>query len=493
MNPTRARFQRKRTLNFALLSILPYPGFSARRTFCYGPAGIEMLTVCFPLVLSRFDRGLGTSTTERSGMNVSREITTCRICGSTHLDSILDLGNQALTGVFPRGDTPVPAGPIELVKCVESAGGCGLVQLRHSYAPGLIYGTNYGYRSGLNASMVAHLQKRVRLALERARPQPGDLILDIGSNDGTTLSAYPKSDLTLVGMDPSGRKFAHYYPEHVRLIPDFFSGAAFAKACPGRKAKIVTSFAMFYDLDQPQDFMAEVHDILADDGIWVLEQSYCPAMLRALAYDTICHEHVSYYALRQIKWMADRVGFKVVEVEQNDINGGSFCVTLAKKSAAIVASSARDDTVAELLAEEERLGFGTLEPFLEFRNRVFRHRADLQRFVRGARRRGKSVYGYGASTKGNVLLQFCGFTADDIPAIAEVNEDKFGASTPGTKIPILSEREVHALAPDCLLVLPWHFRENLIDREAAFLARGGQLVFPLPQIQTVAGCRAKSA
>ncbi|MCI0683662.1 MAG: class I SAM-dependent methyltransferase [Gemmataceae bacterium] len=421
-------------------------------------------------------------------MDVSREVTACRICGNTRLDSILDLGNQALTGVFPRGDAAAQSGPIELIKCSETAGGCGLVQLRHSYAADLIYGSNYGYRSGLNASMVAHLRKRVRLASERARPQPGDLILDIGSNDGTTLGAYPANNLTLVGMDPSGGKFAHYYPAQVRLIPDFFSPAAFAQAFPGRRAKIVTSFAMFYDLDRPQDFMAEVHAVLADDGIWVLEQSYCPAMLRALAYDTICHEHVSYYALRQIKWMADRVGFKIVEVEHNDINGGSFCVTLAKTAAAgTAAGPASDDTVARLLDEEDRLGLGTLAPFLAFRDRVFRHRAELQRFVRGARRLGRSVYGYGASTKGNVLLQFCGFTADDIPAIAEVNEDKFGAFTPGTRIPILSEREVHALAPDYLLVLPWHFRANIIQRESAFLARGGQLVFPLPRIQTLAG------
>jgi hypothetical protein len=378
------------------------------------------------------------------------------------------------------------------MKCNESAGGCGLVQLRHSYAPGLMYGANYGYRSGLNASMVTHLQRRVRHALELAKPAAGDLILDIGSNDGTTLRAYPERGLTLVGMDPSGAKFARFYPAHIRLIPDFFSAASFARTFPKRRAKIVTSFAMFYDLDRPQDFMAQVHELLADDGIWVLEQSYCPAMLQANAYDTICHEHVSYYALRQIKWMADRVGFRVIEVEQNDINGGSFCVTLVKKSATgTVAAS--EDAVAGLLDAEERLGLGTLAPFLAFRDRVFRHRDELQRFVRGARKLGKSVYGYGASTKGNVLLQFCGFTGDDISAIAEVNEDKFGAFTPGTRIPIMPERKVHALHPDYLLVLPWHFRTNIVQREATYLAHGGRLIFPLPQIQTVAGSQALSA
>ena len=204
----------------------------------------------------------------------------CRICGRPGLEPILDVGEQALTGVFPRSPAePVEAGPMELVKCDESAGGCGLVQLRHSYTPEKMYGENYGYRSGLNASMVEHLRRRVRLACELARPGAGDVVLDIGSNDGTTLRAYPDCGLTLVGMDPTGKKFARFYPPHVRLVPDFFSAARFEQVACGKKARVVTSIAMFYDLESPQDFMAEVHRVLADDGVWVFEQSYCPAKI----------------------------------------------------------------------------------------------------------------------------------------------------------------------------------------------------------------------
>lgn len=415
----------------------------------------------------------------------------CRICHHDSLQPILDLGVQALTGVFPpSADQPVEAGPLELIKCDEATGGCGLVQLRHSYTPAEMYGDNYGYRSGLNQSMVDHLRRRVRQALSIAKPIAGDVVLDIGSNDSTTLRAYPDLGLTLVGMDPTGKKFERYYPPHVKLVPDFFSASKFEKATGGRKAKIVTSIAMFYDLERPQDFMADVHRVLADDGIWVFEQSYCPAMLAVDAYDTICHEHISYYALRQVKWMADRVGLKVIDLEHNDSNGGSFCVTVAKKSAPYPPAA---DVVELWLESEERLGISTLEPFHAFRDRVFRHRDDLRSFVRGVRHQGKSIYGYGASTKGNVVLQFCGLGRDDIPAMAEVNEDKFGRVTPGTHIPILSEKDVKARRPDYLLVLPWHFKGNILAREQGYLASGGQLVFPLPSIEVIGATTARRA
>ncbi|MFM7151701.1 MAG: class I SAM-dependent methyltransferase, partial [Gemmataceae bacterium] len=360
---------------------------------------------------------------------------------------------------------------------------CGLVQLRHSYTPEKMYGENYGYRSGLNQSMVEHLRRRVRFACAIAKPNAGDVILDIGSNDSTTLRSYPNLDLTMVGMDPSGSKFASYYPPNVRLIPDFFSAREFQKALPGKKVKIVTSIAMFYDLEDPTAFMADIHKILADDGIWVFEQSYCPSMLDVNAYDTVCHEHISYYALRQIKWMADRVGFKILDVELNDANGGSFCVTVAKKNAPYAEGTER---VQSLLQDEEDRGLGTMKPFLAFRERVWKSRDELQSFVRESKRQGRTICGYGASTKGNVLLQFCGLTKEDIPCIAEVNEDKFGRFTPGTMIPICSEKEARSRKPDYFLVLPWHFKKNILAREQAYLETGGKLVFPLPGIEVIA-------
>jgi NDP-4-keto-2,6-dideoxyhexose 3-C-methyltransferase len=415
----------------------------------------------------------------------------CRICHSPHLHSILHLGEQALTGVFPKSRAEViEAGPVELVKCDEQQGGCGLVQLRQSYDATAMYGQNYGYRSGLNASMVAHLRRRVHAALDVAQPRPGDFILDIGSNDSTTLQAYPVGGYTLAGMDPTGVKFARFYPPHIALIPDFFSAAALEQKFPGRRAKIVTSFAMFYDLEAPLAFMAEVHRILADDGIWVFEQSYLPALLQQNAYDTICHEHLNYYALRQIKWMTDRAGFRILDVEVNDVNGGSFCVTVAKEEARYPGNARR---IESLLAREEALGLHTLTPFVQFRERVFAHRDDLRNFMTDVARHNQTIYGYGASTKGNVMLQFCNLTARDLPAIAEINEDKFGAYTPRTLIPIRTEAEIRALRPDYLLVLPWHFRAGIVRREADYLAAGGKLVFPLPRIDVVERPAAKRA
>lgn len=407
----------------------------------------------------------------------------CRICGNAAFIPILHLGEQALTGVFPKTpDQPVTVGPIDLIKCDEAHAGCGLVQLRQSYAPTDMYGENYGYRSGLNPSMVQHLRRRVREALRMAEPQPGDLILDVGSNDSTLLQAYPQSGWELVGIDPTGHKFADYYPDHIALIPDFFDARTLARRCPGRKAKIVTSIAMFYDLECPESFMQQIHRVLDNEGIWVFEQSYLPAMIAANAYDTVCHEHLNYYAFQQIQWMTDRTGFKILDVELNEVNGGSFCVTVAKSS-----SSYRENTerIEQLLAQEEQAELNTPRPFVTFRENAYRHRDELRAFVRDVARRGKLICGYGASTKGNVMLQFCGFSAEDLPAIAEINADKYGAYTPNSLIPIRSEAEVRQLRPDYLLVLPWHFREGIVRREAKYLAEGGRLVFPLPRLEVV--------
>jgi hypothetical protein len=409
-------------------------------------------------------------------------IQNCRICGSTHLHSILHLGEQALTGVFPKSlDETVEAGPLELVKCDESLGGCGLVQLRHSFSPEKMYGQNYGYRSGLNRSMVEHLRKRVREAMFHARPEPGELVLDIGSNDGTTLGHYPDS-LQRVGMDPTGVKFHKYYKPGIELIPDFFSASEFRKRKPNAKAKIVTSIAMFYDLESPMNFMQDIESVLDENGVWVFEQSYLPMMLDTNSYDTVCHEHLEYYALKQIQWMTERCGLKIVDVELNGSNGGSFCLTVAKRGSSIPVEQTRLD---HLIQAEAQRGLHTLAPFEAFAGRAVEHAKALRQKIDEIHRSGQSIYGYGASTKGNVVLQYCGLTVQDLPAIAEVNEDKFGAFTPGTKIPILSETEVRSHKPDYLMVLPWHFRDNIIARETNYLATGGQLLFPLPHLDVV--------
>ena len=412
-------------------------------------------------------------------MNNYTRINGCRITGNRNLISVLSLGNQALTGVFPKDRTkPITTGPLELVWCPDS----GLLQLAHSYEAKEMYGENYGYRSGLNQSMVNHLTDKVAQLEHLVGPQAGDVVLDIGANDATTLKAYHTRGLRRIGIDPTGDKFRRYYPSDIALVSDFFSAAAY-RSIEEKPARIVTSIAMFYDLDEPIEFAREIESILTEDGIWHFEQSYMPSMLRLNSYDTICHEHLEYYSLGVVKRIVDAAGLRLVDVVMNSVNGGSFAVTATKRANRSIKSN---DTVIEwLLDQEDRMGLATPKPFREFEERVFRHREDLIRLIRSLAADRKSILGYGASTKGNVLLQFCGFTEKDIQAIAEVNPDKFGAYTPGTNIPIISEAEARAMRPDYFLVLPWHFKEGIIRREKEYLSSGGKMIIPFPEIEIV--------
>jgi hypothetical protein len=420
---------------------------------------------------------------EKVSMNVPganyHKIDACRVAKSANLVSVLNLGHQTLTGVFPKcRDATITSGPLELVWCPDS----GLLQLAHSFQASEMYGENYGYRSGLNQSMVRHLGRKIGGLERRADLKPGDVVLDIGSNDATSLKAYTVSALDRIGIDPTGEKFRHHYPADLALVPDFFSARNFWSVAK-KPAKIVTSIAMFYDLEDPIAFAREVAEVLAADGIWHFEQSYMPSMLRLCSYDTICHEHLEYYSLAVVRSVLDAAGMKIVDVQMNSVNGGSFAVdATAKKN-----NNARcnDAVVGWLLGQEDRMGLNTPRPYRDFEERVYRHRADLTRLLRTLVADGKKVLGYGASTKGNVVLQFCGFTEKDIPAIAEVNPDKFGAFTPGTGIPIVSEEEARAMEPDYFLVLPWHFKEGILAREQAFTAKGGKMIFPFPEIEIV--------
>jgi len=329
--------------------------------------------------------------------------------------------------------------------------------------------------------MVAHLRNKVENLLRMVPVGVGDVVLDIGSNDGTLLSCYPEGP-TLVGMDPTAAKFRSFYQDRIKVIPDFFSSDTFQSELGGQKAKVVTSIAMLYDLENPISFVEQIASILAEDGIWHFEQSYMPSMLEVNAYDTICHEHVEYYGLKQIQWMLDRCGLKILDVATNDINGGSFAVTAALASSALHPNSTN---LQRILDAESAAALDALSPYEAFAKRVAVHRNDLLATLEEITASGATILGYGASTKGNVILQYCGLTAAEIPAIAEVNPDKFGSFTPGTQIPIISETEAHARKPDYFLVMPWHFRENLLAREKPFLDRGGKMLFPLPRIEIV--------
>jgi hypothetical protein len=319
--------------------------------------------------------------------------------------------------------------------------------------------------------------------VESRRPlNAGDVVIDVGSNDGTLLKSYAATGLTRIGVDAVAGKFRDQYPADVMLHEGFFNADDCDRLSGGRKAKAITSISMFYDLESPREFVAAVKSNLASDGIWVLEQSYLPTMLKANSYDTVCHEHLEYYALRQIEWLAESEGLRVFDVELNDANGGSFRLAVCHAE-----SSFPDNKKAlnALRQHEIDIALGELSTYKAFEKRVDNLRKELVQFIDGERAKGKRVFVYGASTKGNTLLQYCGLDSYRISAAAERNAEKWGCRTPGTGIPIISEEEARASKPDYFLVLPWHFRSGFIEREAVFLANGGKLIFPLPNIEIV--------
>lgn len=407
-----------------------------------------------------------------------KEIDSCRISKSKNLINVLSLGEQYLTGVFPKSKKEeITKGPLDLVWCPDS----GLLQLKQSYSLDEMYGDNYGYRSGLNSSMVFHLTNKIK-TLERMVTIKGkDLVIDIGSNDATSLKAY-SGNHQKVGIDPTGKKFSSFYTDGIELIADFFSAAVFKERFGDQKAKVITSIAMFYDLESPMDFVQDIFEVLADDGIWHFEQSYMPSMLRTHSYDTICHEHLEFYSFKVVNKLLDSCGMRVVDVQMNGINGGSFAVTACKKTASLKSNT---PIINWMLKQEEDMGLDTPKPYREFEEKVFKHRKNLTELINTLVNDGKKVFAYGASTKGNVLLQFCNLTAEQIPYVAEVNQEKFGCFTPGTHIPIISEAEAKAMQPDYFLVLPWHFKHNILEREKEFLMQGGKFIFPLPEIEII--------
>lgn len=377
-------------------------------------------------------------------------ITCCRLC-SGELTDIVAFRDMAMTSTFLKPNEQVLYADMDLVRCV----GCGLVQLRQVYDKDYFYKNDiYGYRSGQNASMVEHLKSVVELATKWAG-EPRE-VLDIGSNDGTLLGHYP-DNIWRVGIDPTISKFSKYYKPNIEQIADYFS----ADKVDG-KFKVVTALSMLYDLENPMQFVRDVASVMTDDGVAIFEQGYVMGMIENNSYDTICHEHVEYYGVKQIKWMADKVGLKIAHIETNGVNGGSFLVVLSK-------SLPESPLVSEYIEREDKVDFSR---FVRF---IYEHNYQLKSLLTQLKANGSKVVGYGASTKGNTLLQSCGIGTDLLPCIVEVNEDKIGRVTPGTNIPIVAECEA-----DYYLVLPWHFRDNILKRE-----KGKKFIFPLPEIEVV--------
>lgn len=395
----------------------------------------------------------------------------------------MSLGEQYVSNFVDPDESDGLKAELELVLCRE----CGLLQLRDTVPPEALY-HNYWYRSGTNESMRRALAEIATETAYLAHLAGGDAVLDTGSNDGTLLAAYPTSGLYKIGFDPS-RNLAEYSTRVAdKVVVDFFNARTYLDTpeLRARRPKAVTSIAMFYDLEDPNEFVADIKAVMHEEGLWVVQMSYLPLMLSQNAFDNICHEHLEYYSLHSFESLLDRHDFEVVDMQLNDVNGGSFRAYIRNRGAredafgdATYRGLARE-RVAEFRRREEGMGLSRVEPYQEFAHRVERVKADVVGFIQQQVATGRSVYVYGASTKGNTLLQYFNLDHTLITAAAERSPVKWGKVTVGTRIPIVSEEDARAAKPDHFLVLPWHFMEEFEERERAYLLSGGRFIVPLP-------------
>jgi hypothetical protein len=411
-------------------------------------------------------------------------ISKCRICKSTDIIKAISLGDQIITSRFPIfGDYSIPKIPIDLYICNNK--NCGLLQLYQTTFSSELYEHEYGYKSGISNTMCAHLKQYNSEILSKISLNQNDTVLDIGSNDSTLLSYY-STDLKRIGCDPTGLQFKEYYTiRNIELIPTYFTAETFNEIYPNIKCKIITSISMFYDLPDPVQFAFDIYNILDDDGIWTCEQSYLLSMLKSNSFDTICHEHLEYYAFKQIKFIADLTNFKIIDVKFNDCNGGSFRIYLTKKKSRKYEEAT--DLINNILKDEEEYGLSEDNKINIFKN--FMNNCDIEinklvNFINEINNKNETIYIYGASTKGNCLLQYANIGIDKIKFAVERNPIKLGKMT-CTGIPIIMEETMRENPPNYLLVLPWHLKEEIIKRENDFLQKGGKIIFPLPEFKII--------
>ena len=411
---------------------------------------------------------------------------TCRVCGSTALTPVINLGDQYLQGSFIKPGKEMPPTrkiSTSLVRCdpMRDEKACGLLQMEFTIPPEVLYSA-YWYRSGTNSTMRNHLQSVVEEAMEMTGRKESAIVLDIGCNDGTLLGFYPDS-ATKFGVDPSD--VAQEIEAPVNVVQDIFPSEELLSRLDGRTFDIITSIAMYYDLEDPIAFTRGIKQILSPEGLWIFEMSYMPTMLQMTSYDTICHEHIEYYSLAVIEYILKQAGMKVVNVSHNDINGGSLRCHATHNNNFIYKCEEFQQNIKAMRQEEFDLELDTDKPYRHFQDRINVHKEELNNLLKKLKKEGKKIHIYGASTKGNTILQWCGIDHRIIDVAAERNPDKYGALTLGTDIPIVSEAESRALNPDYYLVLPWHFKKEFLERERETLERGIGLIFPLPTIDII--------
>ena len=410
-----------------------------------------------------------------------KNIEECRICSSTDLKEVLALEPQYLSPTFVESNENNALAnikvPMTMVVCGNDE--CNLVQLRETTNPSLLY-TDYFYRSSTNDMMKEDLKKVVKRIQEEAPLGDEDIVVDIGANDCTMIQWFPEN-AKRIGVEPAQNIDWSTVDKSINIVNDFFPSPKFKEALNGRKVTNFTSCAMFYDLDDPNAFVAAIKDNLDDEGVWCIQLSYALSMIKNMNFYDICHEHLEYYTLKTLRHLMKRNGLHLYHAETNRVNGGSALVFITHED-----SKRSDSTeLKELLTEEESLGLYKPEAYEQF----FQEMKDLSSKVRGhiisELSEGKKVLGLGASTKGNVLLQFFGIDKEMLPAISERQTMKVGLKTLGSDIDLISEEDARQQNPSCMLVLPWYFKEEIVSREQDYINSGGTLLFPMPHAHLV--------
>ena len=403
----------------------------------------------------------------------------CRNCKKKFFTLISKIGKQPISSIFLKKKKYIENYSLDLFQCKF----CDLVQL--SKIPSLkdMYGPQYGYKTSVSDLMVNHLKKKFnwikKLKILKKKPN----ILDIGSNDGTFLNFFAKYDtkydkrINLIGMDPSANAFSGSYDKKIKVVTDFFRNQSVRKYLKDSKFSVITSFAMFYDVEDPNEFCKNISKVLEKNGIWVLEFSYFPLLLKNLTYDQICHEHVVYYTLNTFNKILNRNNLKIVDFSLNEINGGSIEIICTKKNSGL---KIKQRKIKDIISKEKQISKSDYD---RFNLRIQNGKNNLNLFLQNINK--SDIVGYGASTKGNVILNYCGLTNKNISYICDANPSKIGKFTPGSHISIISKRKMRKINPKYLLVLIWSFRSEVIKQEKKFLKRGGKLLFPLPAFHII--------
>ena len=402
----------------------------------------------------------------------------CRCCNNKNLKRFINFGKMHLSTEFPSVNKKQSNKiPMDVIICKS----CKLIQLRHNYDLKKLYDENYGYKSGVNKTMNNHLKGITKDVEKIVKFEKNDLVLDIASNDGTLLRKYKNKNIIRFGIDPTIEKFKSEYPKNYLKYSGFFSKNVFEKKTK-KKAKVITSIAVFYDLPNPNNFVKDISKILHDNGIWVIEQSYFPKLFFNNAYDSLCHEHLTYFTYYQLNLILKNNNLRVFDMKLNEMNGGSIRFFIAKENSKF---KNRKKNINKIYNIEKKYFLNFNKNLRNFKKNISNSKKELQIFIKEVKREDKIIHLYGASTKGNIILQFCNINNKQIGFAADRNEEKWGRETPGSKIPIISEKSSRFKKPNYYLVMPWHFKKEIQKRELKFLKEGGKLVFPLPKLNIV--------